>query len=196
MSGKKSKGFSWLGGCGFLLLGSLIGIVGITLLAFFWLSSPVSNQPLPRRDFTGTADVAATASEPYLNSAITRYLKANPISLSGIVNIKDITLQIQPEQQIAVALRVGNDLGDFNLTVTEAVAVQNGKIVLKPVGQPQVGKGNLPIPADQVVALANTLLIEPEINRNLAQIQVATYKFRLVDLTTAAGLITVKFNAQ
>jgi hypothetical protein len=95
-----------------------------------------------------------------------------------------------------VALRTGNDIADFNINVTEALAVQNGKIVLKPVGQPQVGKGNLPLPADRVVDLANTLLIEPEINRNLAQIKVATYNFRLVDLTTASGLITVKFNAQ
>lgn len=186
----------WLAGCGLLFLGVFIGVVGLFLAALFWFGSPVSNQPLPRRDTGTAADLSATLSEGYLNAAFTKYLKENPVNLSGIATVKDATLEILPNQQIKASLRLGNAAVDFDVIVTEAVGVKDGKIQLQPVGQPQVGKGNLPVGTDRLVELINTTLIEPELNRNFTQLQVSSSKFRLLDVSTAAKAITVRYNAQ
>lgn len=191
---RRGAGVPWLAGCGLLLLGAFIGALALFALAIFYFGSPPNNQPLPRRDFTGTADVSATLSESYLNAALTKYVKDNPITLGGLLGVKDIVLNIQPNQRVGVQLRVSGGPAVIDINVTEAIGVQNGKIVLKPVGQPSVGKGNLPLPADKVVELANTIFVEPQINQNLAQVEIDKRKFQLVDVSTADGLITVRFN--
>lgn len=193
---KKSGGVPWLMGCGLLLFGIVIGVVGLLLFALFWFGTPVTNQPLPRSDFKGTPDVAATISESYLNSTIAQFVNEKPISLGGLANVKDIVLRILPNQRIEATLRGGNNLVDFDIIVTEAIGLRDGKIALNPVGQPRVGKGDLPAGSDKLVELANTTIIEPQINQNLTQLKFNNRSYKLVDLSTAQGLITVKFNAQ
>ncbi len=192
----RGAGIPWVIGCGLLLLGMIVGAVGLFLLALFWFGSPASNQPLPRSEAKGTADLSATLSEDYLNATLNKYLKESPVNLGGIANVKDVVLKIQPNQRVDVTLRLGNSFIDFDIGVTEALGVKQNKLVLVPVGQPRVGKGNLPVGADKVVELANSTLIEPEINKSLAQVKIDNRPFVLVDTATAAGLITIRFNAQ
>jgi len=193
---KKNGGVPWFLGCGLLVFGMLIGVAGLLLFALFWFGTPVTNQPLPRPDFKGTADVAATVSEAYLNVTTSQFVNEKPISLGGLANVKDIVLRVLPNQRIETTLRGGNNLVDFDIIVTEAIGLRDGKIVLNPVGQPKVGKGDLPAGSDKLVELANTTIIEPQINQNLAQLKFNNRTFKLVDVTTTQGLITVKFNAQ
>lgn len=188
-------GIPWVAGCGLLLLGMFIGALGLFFLAIFYFGSPASNQPLPRRDFTGSADLSATMSESYLNTTLAKYVKDNPISLGGVIGVKDVVLNIQPNQRINVQLRVAGGPAVIDINVSEAIGVQNNRIVLKPVGQPSVGKGNLPLPAEKIVELANSAFVEPQINQSVAQVEIDNRKFQLVDALTADGLVTVKFNA-
>jgi hypothetical protein len=188
-------GVPWLAGCGLLLLGLLIGAFGLLALAIFWFGTPASNQTFERRDTTSPTDLTATLSESYINSALTKYLKDNPINLSGILQVKDVVLELNPNQQVKANLRLGNGLVDFDVIVVEQVGISNNQLQLKPVGQPQVGKGNLPIGADKVVELVNNTLIVPQLNRNFFEVSVGDRKFRLVDVTTASKTITVKYNA-
>ncbi len=194
-SRSKGRGVPWMAGCGLLLFGIFLGAFGLFVFALYWFGTPPSNQLLPQRDFNGVADVGATVSEPYLNTSVAKYLKDNPVNLNGIVSVKEIVLKILPNQQVDASLRVGNGFVDFDIGVTEEIGLRNGKIVLKPVGQPKVGKGNLPVGADKIVELANATLLEPQLNKSLTEIQVDNRKFRLVDISTQSGLISVKFNA-
>jgi hypothetical protein len=140
-------------------------------------------------------DLSATLSESYLNAEIAKELKTNSPSLAGIVSVKDIVVKILPNEQIEVAARVGNPFVDFDITITESMSVINGQIALKAIGQPKVGKGNLPFDLNSVVQGINNLVVEPQINKNVANVKVNDRILKLIDLQTAAGLVTVRYVA-
>ncbi|MEI7555411.1 hypothetical protein [Candidatus Chlorohelix sp.] len=191
------RGVPWLAGCGLLGFGFLLGVVGLVIGALFWFGSPASNQPLPtRQPLPGVPDLSATLSESYLNAEIAREAKSNPLSIAGIVSLKDIVIKILPNEQIQVDVKVGNALVDFDVSVLESIGVVNGQIAVRAIGEPKVGKGNLPVNVNTVVQVVNTTIVEPQINNNVATIKVNERLLRLLDLQTANGQITVRYRAQ
>ncbi len=186
----------WLWSCGSLFLGFILGMIGLFLGALFYFGTPVSNNLIPGPPYAGVADLSATLSENYLNSTIEKIVKSSTINLEGLATVKESLIRIRPNQLIDLSLKLGNSMIDFDVTATEKIGLVNGKIVLQPVGQPKVGQGNLPFGGDKVVELANTTLIQPEINKALADVIINKRSFRVVDVTTSQGLITLKFNVQ
>ncbi len=193
----RKKGIPWVLGCGLLLMGFVLGVAGILILALLVFGSPVSNQPFPaRQPVPGITDLSATLSESYLNAETLREVKANPYTIAGIFSLKDISIKILPGQQFEINAKLGNSLVDFDVSVTESASVVNNKIVLRAIGEPKVGKGNLPISTNQVVQAINDNLIEPQLNRSAATIKVNDRQLNLIDLETQRGLLIVRYNAR
>lgn len=193
----RKKGIPWLLGCGLLLMGFVFGVAGVLILAMLIFGTPVSNQSFPNRQpVPGVPDLSATLSESYLNTATVREIKANPYTIAGIFSLKDINIRVLPGQQFEINAKLGNNLVDFDVTVTESASVVNNKIVLRAIGEPKVGKGNLPISTNQVVQAINDSLIEPQLNRSAATIKVNDRLLTLIDLETQRGLLIVRYNAK
>lgn len=193
---RTSAGPSWGFGCGMFFLGFLLAavIAGVTVFFLFFYDSVNTSNPLARPPSqVGTPDFNATISQTYLNKEITRQLSSTPIK-TGPVEIRDMVLKIQDNSRIDVDVRASTGPVTFDMTITEQISVQNGQIKLEAVGQPKLLGGSLPPGVNAIVDAINTQFVEPQINQQVAQINVNKRAIRLLDISTSPGFITVKGN--
>lgn len=171
----------------------LIGGIAVFFLYFY---NPNPNAPLPRPAAqSGAPDLTATLSQTYLNNEISRGLSAKPFE-AGSVLIRDIVVVIKADSQMDITMRASTGPATFDLLVTESLSVQNGKIKLGIVGQPKVTGGALPPSITQILDQVNTQYIEPQINNEVAAININQRPLVLTGITTSPGFITIMTNVQ
>jgi hypothetical protein len=186
----------WLIGCGLIALGFVLGVVGLFLGAILYFGAPASSTPLPaRQPQPGTSDITATVSEGYINTIVAQELNKNPQSIAGIISVKEIVVKVLPNEQIQVDVRVGNALVDFDISVTENIGVVNGKLEVRAVGEPKVGRGTLPVNVNSIIETVNNLVVEPQLNLNALNIKVNNQQLRLTDIQTTTGSVIVRYRA-
>jgi hypothetical protein len=194
---RNRQGIPWFMGCFLMLFGFVVGVVALALGSLWYFGSAPTNNPLPVRPTpAGQADITAQISEGYINTEIQRQIKSNPVSLGGVIGLKDLVVNVRAGNLIDVQLKVGSPVADFDISLTERVAVADGQITLRAEGNPKVGNGNIPIDITQIINVVNRDIIQPRLNDAAAKIAVNGRNLRLVDITTANQIITVKLNAQ
>ncbi len=171
-------------------------LIGGIAFFFLYFYNPNPNAPLPRpADQAGAPDLTATLSQTYLNKEISRGLNAQPFQ-AGNVLIRDIVVQIKANSQMDITMRASTGPATFDLLVTESLAVQNGKIKISIVGQPKVTGGALPPAVNQILDQVNSQFIEPQINNEVAAININQRPLVLTGITSSPGFITVMTNVQ
>jgi hypothetical protein len=193
---RTTPGRNWGFGCGMFFLGFLLAavIAGVTVFFLFFYDSVNTANPLARPPAqVGTPDFNATISQTYLNKEIARQLSGSPIK-TGPVEIRDMVLKIQDNARIDVDVRASTGPVTFDMTITEQISVQNGQIKLDAVGQPKLLGGQLPPGINAIVDAINNQFVEPQINQQVAQINVNKRPIRLLDISTSPGFIIVKAN--
>lgn len=194
---RSRRGIPWVAGCALMLFGFILGVIALLLGALWYFGTGKDSAPLPvRPTATGTPDIAAQISESYLNTEIKRQIKANPVTIGGVVGLSDLVVKIQPGNLLEVQAKIGSPIADFDVTINERIAVQNGQIVLRAEGNPTVGKGNLPIDVSLVVNVINRDVVQPRINEAAAKVQINGRLLRLTEISTITQLITVKLQVQ
>jgi hypothetical protein len=194
---RNRQGIPLFMGCFLMFFGFIVGVIALALGALWYFGSAPSTNPLPVRPTpTGTPDITAQINEGYINIEIQRQIKSNPINLGGVVGLKDLVISIKPNNLIDVQVKVGSPVADFDVSLTERVAVADGQITLRAEGNPRVGNGNIPIDITQIVNVVNRDIIQPRLNDAAAKIQVNGRNLRLIDINTTNQIITVKLNAQ
>jgi hypothetical protein len=193
---KNRQGIPWFMGCFLMFFGFVLGLITLALGALWYFGTAPSNSPLPVRPTpTGTPDISAQISEGYINTEIQRQIRSTNYTL-GVVNLKDIVINIRQGNLIDVQVRVGSPVADFDITLTERVAVADGQITLKAEGNPKVGNGNIPIDLTQIINVVNRDIIQPRLNDAAAKVQINGRTLRLNDISTNNQLIIVRLNAQ
>ncbi len=185
----------WGLGCGAFILGFLTAcVIGGVAVFFLYFYNPNNNQPLARPPAqAGTPDIQATLSQTYLNNEIARQLNGQPLKV-GAVNLQDVVIQVKDNSQIEVKLRASSGPASFDLTVTEQLVIQNGKVGLNVIGQPQLTNGQVPPGVNGILEQINSNFIEPQINNQVTQIQLNKRPIRLTAISTQVGFITVSAN--
>ncbi len=164
----------WFGsGC---VLGVLVGML-VTLLASALV---VTQLPSVVQSFSGAPDVAVVIGENYLNREATNRIKGSyPTGVPNLV-ITGLAIDLKPQNRMDLQVDFNADFSITKLDVMAAVknelTVQNGKLVISTIGDPQLGNLNLPLellPFDinssvkQAINKVNNDLLISEINNSL-----------------------------
>jgi hypothetical protein len=134
----------WFGsGCA---MGVLVGIV-VTLV----VSAVVVTQvPDVVQSFTGEPDVAVVIGESYLNrEAANRINGSYPTGVPNLT-LTSLDINLTPGNRMDMQPVFNADLGflgnlPVNATVKNQLTIQDGKLVIAMVGDPQLGSLNLPL---------------------------------------------------
>lgn len=164
----------WFGsGCA---LGVLVGVL-VTLLASALV---VTQIPSVVQSFSGAPDVAVVIGENYLNREATTRIKGSyPTGVSNLI-ITGLNIDLKPQNRMDLQVDFNADLAitkiDVKAVVKNELTVQNGKLVITTIGDPQLGNLNLPLellPFDlntsvkQAIDKVNNDLLISEINSSL-----------------------------
>lgn len=188
----------WLGG-GFAL-GVLAGIA-FTLV----VSAVVVTQiPAVLQSFSDEPDVTVTIGEKFLNREATdRLAKGPPIGVANIT-LKAVNINLQSDNRMDLQPTFSADVGFTKLQVSPAVknqlTVQDGKLAINMVGDPQLGDLNVPLgllPFDlngrlrEAVNKVNNDLLISEINKSLES-SFGGGEFEVEGVTTSEVALTVR----
>lgn len=184
-------------GCLMFLLGAVVAavIAGVTVF-FLYFYNPNPDAPLARpADQAGTPDINATLSQTYLNREISRQLSGKPFK-AGPVDIRDVVVKVQADNRLDINMRASSGPATFDLSVTEQLTVENGKVVINVVGQPKVTGGQLPPSINSVLEAVNTQFVEPQINNQVTQITLNQRPIKLVGISSTPGFLMLKANVE
>lgn len=183
--------------------GLLLGIMGGIALTIVVSALVVTQLPLPVKEIPGEPDVAVAISESYLNRAAAESI-ANFSTGSEILTLTALRLDLQPGHRMDIqpAFYVNVGFFDFDTTaiVRNELAVENGKLVVRMVGDPQLGNLNmsldaLPLDLKGTVASAvdriNNELLISEINESLIS-GFGGSDFTIYGLSTENDRLTVR----
>ena len=186
-------------GSGFAM-GMLAGIA-LTLV----VSAVVVTQiPAVLQGFSEEPDIAVTIGENFLNrEASDRLANGPPIGIANIT-LKAVNINLQPDNRMDLQPTFSANIGFTNLQISPAVknqlTVQDGKLAINMVGDPQIGSLNVPLallPFDlsgqlrEAVNKVNNDLLISEINQSLES-GFGGEEFEVEDVSTSAGALTVK----
>ncbi len=124
------------------------GVLGFALIII--LSALVHTRiPAVVHNFTGDPDVTITISEDYLSSQAQASLSGGFKTINPNLTLTAVKVEISPENRIDYAANFHVNIPFFTTDVTAAIKnqinVQDGKLVITMVGDPQLGNLNLPL---------------------------------------------------
>ncbi|MFL5735476.1 MAG: hypothetical protein ACJ78Q_20135 [Chloroflexia bacterium] len=182
-----------------LALGALAGIA----LVLFASTLVVTQFPEVLRGVTGEPDVVVVLGEGFLNREAANKLKQPYATGIGSLQLTSVNMDLQPgnrmDLQPTFTMQVFTTI-NISPAVKNELEVQDGKLVLKMVGDPQIGNLNLPLeflPFDlksqlrQAIDKVNNDLLISEINQSLAS-SYGSSQFTIMDVSTTDTGMTVK----
>jgi hypothetical protein len=183
--------------------GLLLGVLGGILLTIVVSAVVVTQIPLAINDDPGEPDVAVVVGENYLNRAAAERV-ANFNTGTEALTLTSLRLDLQPGHRMDIQPNFYVNLGFFDFDSTAIVrnelAVENGKLVIRMVGDPQLGNLNvsldaLPLDLKGTVASAvdriNNELLISEINQSLVSGFGGT-NFDVYSLSTEDDKLTIR----
>ncbi|MDQ3704654.1 MAG: hypothetical protein M3437_05410 [Chloroflexota bacterium] len=183
--------------------GVLLGVMAGVLLTIVVSTVVVRQAPLPVSESPGQPDVTISISESYLNRAAAERVASFSTGMDTLT-LTELRLDLQPGHRMSIQPGFNVDLGFFAFDTTAIVgnqlAVENGKLVIRMVGDPQLGNMDVPLDAlpmdlEGTVASAvdrinNDLLIS-EINQSLIS-GFGGSDFTIYGLSTESNQLTVR----
>ncbi len=179
------------------------GILGLSILLL--LSAMVYTRiPKVLHNFTGNPDVTITISEEYLTSEAQARLGEGFRTINPNLTLLAVQIQVSSENRIDYQADFHVNIPFFATDVTAAIknqiSVQDGKLVINMVGDPQVGNLNLPLDAlpfnlkdemRRAVDSVNNGLVVTEMNKFLDASLTGT-NFGLDGVTTDDQNVTLR----
>ena len=133
----------WLGSG--VILGAIIGVI-LTLVASALV---VTQFPPVAQYLAGEPDLSVVIGELYLNREAADRLKNGSIASSGNLALTGVKIDLKPDNRMDLQPTFNADIGiakfDLNPAVKNNLTVQDGKLVISMLGDPQLGNLNLPL---------------------------------------------------
>ena len=161
--------------------GCAVGVVAGILFTLLVSAVVVTQVPEVVQSFTGEPDVAVVIGESYLNrEASNRINNSYPTGVPNLT-LTNLDINLTPGNRMDMQPVFNADLGflgniPINASVKNQLTVQDGKLVLAMIGDPQLGNLNLPLellPFDlkgrvkQAIDKVNNNVLIAEINQSL-----------------------------
>jgi hypothetical protein len=186
-----------------LTMGVLAGIA-LTLVASALV---VTQFPTVLQSFSGEPDLAVVIGENFLNREADARLKEPYATGVGSMALKAINIDMKPDNrmdlQSTFTMQLFTTL-EVSTAVKNRLDVQDGKLVINMVGDPQVGSLNLPLeflPFDlnaqlrKAIDKVNNDLLISEINQSL-QAGFGNSQFTVEGVTTSETALTVRLQGR
>jgi hypothetical protein len=163
----------------------------------------VRKLPLPVKEEPGEPDVTVTVSESYLNRAAAEGVAT--FSTGGdALTLTGLRLDLQPGHRMDIQPAFHADFGffafDTSAIVSNQLAVEDGRLVIRMVGDPQLGNMDVPLdalPLDLNGTIASTVdrinneLLISEINESLIS-GFSGSNFTIYGLSTEGDKLTIR----
>lgn len=133
------------------VLGTLFG--GLLVFALIFLLSALVYTRIPKvvHNFTGDPDVTITITEGYLSSEAQSRLGEDFRTINPNLTLLAVQILVSPENRIDYEANFHINIpffaADVSASVKNQINVQDGKLVMNMVGDPQLGNLNLPLDA-------------------------------------------------
>ncbi|MDQ3928691.1 MAG: hypothetical protein M3328_06035, partial [Chloroflexota bacterium] len=131
--------------------GLLLGVLSGVLLTIIVSAVVVRQLPVPVKDTPGEPDVAVIISESYLNRATAERVQTFNTG-TEILTLTDLRLDLKPGHRMDIQPGFSVNAGFFSFETTAVVknelSVEDGKLVVRLVGDPQLG--NMDVPLDML----------------------------------------------
>jgi hypothetical protein len=161
--------------------GCMMGLVAGILVTLVVSAVVVSQIPDVVQTFAGEPDVAVVIGESYLNREATNRLNGSYPTGVPNLTLTDLEINLESGNRMDMLPVFNADLGfigsiPVNASVKNQLTVQDGKLVLDMVGDPQLGNLNLPLellPFDlkgrvkEAIDKVNNDILIAEINQSL-----------------------------
>jgi hypothetical protein len=131
--------------------GLLLGVLGGILLTIIVSAAVITQKPLAVNDDPGEPDVTVTIGEGYLNRVAAERVQGFDTGVEAL-KLTGLLLDLQPGHRMDIQPTFYVNLGFFEFDTTAIVrnqlAVEDGELVIKMVGDPQLG--NMDVPLDML----------------------------------------------
>lgn len=128
----------------FMLAGGILTILGLVVWLAFFTGVPVNNTPLALPQASGQSDLTATISQEYVNREIAAYLTKSPISVLGVVSVKQVVVQFNADQTLDAAIRITLLGRQLDFSVKDKVEVRGSQLALSLKEPPKIEGLGLP----------------------------------------------------
>ncbi len=140
------SGLKWWQALGFMFGGGLLTMTGLVIYFMLLAGILPSSTPLAQPEPSGKVDLTARLSQEYVNFEVMRSLSKNPISVLGVGQVKQITLQFSSNSVIDVSSRVVVLGKQFDVKSKQTIFVKDNKVAIVLVEEPQLEGFGVPVP--------------------------------------------------
>lgn len=128
----------------YMLAGSVITILLLVLWIAFFTGVPATNTPLTPPPTSGKPDLTAELSQEYVNREIAAYLNKSPVSVLGIVQVKQVVVQFSPDSVLDANIRISALGRQLDINIKDKVEVRGNQLTLSLKENPKVEGLGLP----------------------------------------------------
>ncbi|MDB5081711.1 MAG: hypothetical protein JWP00_3635 [Chloroflexi bacterium] len=135
----------WWQALGFMVAGSLLTILLLVLWLVLFTGVPVNTTALTLPPPSGKADLTAQVSQEYVNREVAAILNRKPVSILGVVEVKQVVVQFNPNSVLDSNVRVTALGRQFDFIIKNTVEVRGNRVTLKLKEDPKLGGLGLPV---------------------------------------------------
>lgn len=140
------SGLRWLQALACMFVGGLLTMSGLVIYFMLLAGVPATPTPLAQPEPSGRVDLTGMLSQEYVNLEVMNNLSKNPISVLGVGQIKQITLQFNSNSVIDVTSRVVVLGRQFDVKSKQTIFVKDNKVGIALVEEPQLEGFGVPGP--------------------------------------------------
>lgn len=128
----------------FMLAGSIVTVLLLVLWIVFFTGVPANNLPLTPPPASGKADLNAQISQEYVNREISSYLTKNPVSVLGVIQVKQVLVQFNSDQTLTATIRISTLGRQLDFSIKDKVEVRGNRVALYLQEPPKIDGFGLP----------------------------------------------------
>jgi hypothetical protein len=127
-----SKGpvIAWWQVLGLMLAGSLLTIALFVIWLTFFAGVQENTNPLTIPPTSGKPDLNAQVSQEYVNREIASILTKKPVSILGVVEVKQVVVQFSPGSVMDSKVRVTALGRQFDFNIKDTIEVRGNQVAL------------------------------------------------------------------
>ncbi len=118
------------------------------LLLLLWIALftgvPANNTPLTPPPASGKPDLNAQLSQEYVNREIAAFLNKSPVSVLGIVQVKQVVVQFSPDAVLDANIRISALGRQLDIVIKDTVEVRGNRLTLSLKEPPKLTGLGLP----------------------------------------------------